>query len=143
MGEKESRLRQWRLVIDTNLIVSALLFSGVTSKIIEHFGVGTFKPIISKDILTEYIAVLAYPKFALEEAEINFLISNYILAYAEMTKPKKLEIPGSLDQEDNKFLECAVAGRADALLSGDQHLLKLKNFQGIPIVSFQQFSGGI
>lgn len=132
-------MRQWRLVIDTNLIVSALLFGGVTSKIIEHFESGIFKPIISKEIVREYITVLAYPKFSLEEAEINLLINEYILRYAEIAKPKKLKISGSLDKDDNKFLECAVAGRADALLSGDQHLLRLKVFEEIPIVSFQEF----
>ncbi|MBW1827125.1 MAG: putative toxin-antitoxin system toxin component, PIN family, partial [Deltaproteobacteria bacterium] len=74
MGE----IKKIRAVIDTNVIVSAILFGGIPGKLIFLWKSGPLKPLASKDIIDEYIKVLAYPKFRLAEKEINYILYNEI-----------------------------------------------------------------
>ena len=60
-----------RVVLDTNALVSALLFSGVSSKLVSLWQNGSIAPLLSREILDEYLRVLSYPKFALSEKEIK------------------------------------------------------------------------
>jgi putative PIN family toxin of toxin-antitoxin system len=65
-----------RVVLDTNAVVSALLFSGVSSKLVSLWQEGLITPLLSRQILDEYLRVLSYPKFALSEEEIKELIQE-------------------------------------------------------------------
>ena len=128
-----------RSVIDTNVIVSAILFEGIPGKLISLWKSGRITPLASKDMMDEYIKVLAYPKFKLSENEINYICYNEILPYFEVIVP----IPGRAiiqeDPSDDKFIHCAESGKASVIISGDQHLLNLKSYGKIKILTPSRF----
>ena len=128
-----------RVVLDTNTVVSALLFSGISSKLVSLWQKGLITPLLSREILDEYLRVLSYPKFDLSEGEIKELIQEEILPYAEVVKPKRRLRVVQRDPSDNKFVECAVAGKARVIISGDKELLSLGRYRQIPIQSPAQF----
>ena len=133
------KIKKIRAVIDTNVIVSAILFGGIPGKLISLWKSGHLKPLASKDIIDEYIKVLAYPKFRLAEKEINYILYNEILPYFEVVTLK----PGlgiiQKDPSDDKFIHCAEAGKAGVIISGDQHLLNLKTYGKLKILTPLQF----
>jgi len=114
-----------RVVLDSNVVVSPLLFSGISAKLIPLWKGRRIHPLCSKEIIDEYIQVLAYPKFRLVESEIEFLISQEIVRWFEIVTV----LPGKpfviADPSDDKFVWCALEGRADLIISGDEHLLNL------------------
>jgi uncharacterized protein len=128
-----------RVVLDTNAVISALLFSGVSSKLVSLWQNGLITPLLSREILDEYLRVLSYPKFELSEKEIKELIQEEILPYAEVVKPKRRLRVIQRDPADNKFLECAVAGKAGVIISGDKDLLSLGRYRRVRIQSPAQF----
>lgn len=128
-----------RVVLDTNAVISALLFSGVSSKLVSLWQDGLITPLLSREILDEYLRVLSYRKFELSEKEIKELIQEEILPYAEVVKPKRRLRVIRRDPADNKFLECAVAGKAGVIISGDKDLLSLGQYRKIRIQSPAQF----
>jgi len=127
-----------RAVLDTNVVVSAVLFEGRASRLVPLWQQRRFLPVISSAVLEEYLQVLAYPKFELTAEEIQQVIDEF-LPYAEVTSPKERVKVVRRDPADNKFLDCAVAGKAQYLVSGDQDLLSLRSFRGIPIVAVSEF----
>jgi uncharacterized protein len=128
-----------RVVLDTNAVISALLFSGVSSKLVSLWQNDLITPVLSREILDEYLRVLSYPKFELSEKEIKELIQEEILPYAEVVKPKRRLRVIQRDPSDNKFLECAVAGKASVIISGDKALLSLGRYRRVLIQSPAQF----
>ncbi len=114
-----------KVVLDTNVLVSALLFKGVPGKLIECWKQGQIIPLASRDIIDEFIRVLSYPKFKLTEEEISFLLHKEILPWFEVITVKKYKPYVVADPDDDKFIWCALAGSADCIISGDEHLLNL------------------
>ncbi|GAB6064924.1 putative toxin-antitoxin system toxin component, PIN family [Aquifex pyrophilus] len=128
--------RKLRVVLDTNVILSVLLFGGKLEFIRKAWKEGKLKLLFSEETLEELVKVLHYPKFSLEEEEIDFLLYVEILPYSETVEVKfRLEEEVCRDRDDVKFLECAVSGRADFVVSGDKDLLSLKEIEGIRIIS--------
>ena len=76
-----------RVVLDSNVLISALLFSGITSKLVPLWQRGTITVLLSREILEEYLQVLAYPKFQLSEGEIKGLIEEELLPFVQIIKP--------------------------------------------------------
>jgi uncharacterized protein len=141
LGEKKRKIR--KIVLDTNVFISALLFEGEASKLVNLWKQGQVVPLVSAETLTEIARVLACPKFDLENREIKSLINEDILPYVETVKiirPIECVCP---DPGDDIFLACAVNGKAEAVISGDRHLLSLKEFEGIPILKIADLLGGI
>ncbi len=130
-----------KVVLDTNILLSALLFTGRASKITSLLENKTIVMVISKEILEEYIRALAYPKFSLTEEEIKSLVGEVILPLAKTVRPSELLEEVCRDKEDDKFLACAKAAKADVIVSGDKDLLVLKEFEDIPIKSLNAFLG--
>ena len=126
------------VVIDTNVLVSALLFGGVPGKLIPLWKERVVQPKASKEIIEEYIRVLAYPKFQLSEEEINFLLRYEILPHFEILRIKEGPTIVARDPSDDKFIRCAQAG-GRIIISGDQHLLKLSPYRQIQILSPSDF----
>jgi putative PIN family toxin of toxin-antitoxin system len=126
---------QIKVVIDTNVVISAILFGGVPGKLVELWKSKAIVPFVSKEIMDEYLRVLAYPKFELSDQEIHFIIYKEILPYFEVvtSDPSKPFI--SSDPSDDKFIQCAICGNAAYIISGDDHLLSLKPIAGIKIVN--------
>lgn len=127
-----------RAVLDTNVVVSALLFDGHASELVPLWQQRRFHPIVSRPILREYLRVLAYPKFKLTAQEVRQAIEE-LLPYAEVTSPRQRLRVIRRDPADNRFLEGAVAGKARYIVSGDDDLLSLTSFQGIRAVSVAEF----
>jgi uncharacterized protein len=128
-----------RVVIDTNVIVSALLFGGTPGRLISLWKKKIIQPLITKEIILEYLRVLAYPDFQLTENEIHFILYHEMLPFFEHITITSRGAVIKKDPSDDKFLHCAEAGKADAVISGDKHLLNLKSFKEIRIVSSTQF----
>ena len=133
------KIKVIRVVVDTNVVVSALLFGGVPGELISLWKSGNLKPLASPEIIDEYIRVLAYPKFKLSEDEINFLLYFEILPFFEVIEVKqRSQIIISADPSDDKFIQCAEKGKAGIIISGDRHLLSLKQYKKIKIMSAEQ-----
>ena len=133
------KIKKIRTVIDTNVIVSAILFGGIPGELISLWKSGHIQPLASKDIIDDYIKVLTYPKFKLSEKEINYILYNEILPYFEVVTLKPGQAIIQKDPSDDKFLHCANAGRASVIISGDQHLINLKSYGKIKILTPSQF----
>jgi putative PIN family toxin of toxin-antitoxin system len=126
-------------VLDTNVVVSALLFRGELSRLHALWRKKAFTIAATKEIIEEYVRVLAYPKFKLTEREIEALVHEELLPYIEPVTVSE-DIKGvSNDPDDDKFLACAAAAKADFIVSGDAHLLNLKTYKGCPIVTAEKF----
>ena len=128
-----------RVVLDTNTLVSALLFRGTASRLTPLWQSGRITPLISGPILEEYLRVLAYPKFRLTDQEIRGLIEEEVLPFVETVRPTRRLLVPCRDPEDAKFLECAIAGRARYLVTGDQDLRVLGTYRRISILTVGKF----
>jgi putative PIN family toxin of toxin-antitoxin system len=124
-----------KVVIDTNVVISALLFGGAPGKLIAFWQRGIIRPAASKEIIDEYLRVLTYPKFELSEEEINYLLYQEIIPYFDVIDAHPGPRIIKKDPEDDKFIICASA----AIISGDRHLLALKEYQKIKILSPSEF----
>ncbi len=127
------------VVIDTNVFISAVLFRGPTSRLVSLWQKGTISVLMSSAVLKEYARALAYPKFKLTRKEIRGIIEQELLPYVYPVKVKCSLHVITEDPSDNKFLELAETGKADYILSGDKHLLSLKDFHGIKIITPAEF----
>ena len=128
-----------KVVVDTNVVVSALLFSGTPGKLVPLWQGPMIRPLASKQIIDEYLRVLTYPKFKLSEEDINFLLYHEILPYFEVVRVYSGKRIIRKDEEDDKFIQCALAGNAKFIISGDHHLLGMKSYRKIKILSPADF----
>lgn len=128
-----------RVVLDTNTLISALLFSGTASRLVPLWQCRRITVLVSKEILQEYLRVLAYPKFQLGDHEIRALVEEELLPFAETIRVRRRLAVVRRDPEDDKFLECAVAGRAEYLVTGDRDLRELGSYRGITILTVGEF----
>jgi len=134
MGQKEIRL-----VLDTNALVSALLFTGPPSQLASLWRERRIVPLLSKEVFIEYLRVLAYPKFKLSGKEIKALVEEHVLPFAEMATVAETPAIIREDPADDKFLALAAVGRARYIVSGDKHLLALREHRGAKIVTPREF----
>ncbi|MEX0449094.1 putative toxin-antitoxin system toxin component, PIN family [Spiribacter sp. 221] len=130
-----------RVVLDTNCLVSALLFSaGQCTWLRTAWQNGRFIPVADHRCASELIRVLNYPKFKLSADEQESLLADY-LPYVESvdmaTRPA--ELPEARDADDVIFLALAAAAGADVLVSGDRDLLTLNEVFSVPILSVAEF----
>ena len=127
-----------RVVLDTNIVVSALLFGGQLERLIELWKEGKILPLCSKEIIDEYLKVLSYPKFQLTEEEISYLLTQEILPWFEVVEVPNGKPYVEADPEDDKFIWCAIEGKAELIVSGDKHLLAYTN-SPLSIVPVKEF----
>ena len=126
-----------RVVLDTNIFISAVL-GGRLAVIVDEWKAGKFKLIVTDAIAREYLEVMNRPKFKISQGEI-VAISDYLLQLGEfVTSEEEIHVI-LVDPTDNKFLEAALAGKVDFIVSGDNHLLELKSFREIPIITAREF----
>ena len=126
-----------RVVLDTNILVSALL-GGKLAEILDAWQAGSFTLIVSDDIFAEYIKVLKRPKFGLPLQVVEDII-GYLFQNAEFVTPEQeLDVIAD-DPDDNKFIEAAITGNAEFVVSGDNHLLELGNYQHVEIITAHAF----
>lgn len=135
MGKKKEQVV--KVVLDTNILVPALLFGGELSKIIDLWKEGRIVPLFSKDTLSEFKTVLAYPKFSLTTQEIKAIIEEEALPYFEVVEvaDKIKGVCRDADDDADKFIACAVAASADSIVTGDKALLEIGKYRSIKIVN--------
>lgn len=128
-----------RAVLDTNVVVSALLFSGPPSRLISAWQSGRLPLVVSAPILDEYIRVLAYPKFKLTNTEIRGLLEEELIPFMETVTAVPTYVPDLRDPDDAKFITCAVAAGVRWLVSGDDDLLSLHHVESVDVLSVTAF----
>ena len=130
-----------QVVIDTNLILSALVFShGRLNPLRLAWQDKQIQPLISKQTAAELLRVLAYPKFKLIKTEQQELLADYLPYCSSVAIPNPPPLtPACRDIFDVPFLQLALAGCADALITGDQDLLCLNLIFSCPILTAEQF----
>lgn len=136
-------MRTIRAVIDTNIFVSGVISSkGTPRKVLDLARKEKFRVVTSISINKEILEVLhrgyIYTKYGLTEAIVDditsFLYEGTILYEDSYTVSKVKKDPA-----DNKFVACAMEGEADYIVSGDDHLLSLKHYMGVQIISVNEF----
>jgi uncharacterized protein len=126
-----------RVVFDTNILVSALIFPGGRAELaLQRIIDGSDLLLSSKPILDELLAVLAR-KFSRDREQLArlALAMNELVVWVQSSKTLAVLI----DEPDNRILECAVTGRADQIVTGDKELLQLGSFEDISIVSLREY----
>ena len=129
------------VVLDTNVVLSALVFSqGRLAPLRLAWQSTRFVPLISTATAKELVRVLAYPKFKLSEAEQEELLADYLPHCKTVRIPANPpKTPDCPDPFDVPFLQLAIVGKANYLVSGDSDLLNLKRCGACMIVAPEQF----
>ncbi len=131
-------MKRLRIVLDTNVIISGILFGGKPKTILDMLISGKHDFFLSMPIIEELREVLNRPKFGFDNEKALLLIEE-LHSLCTIVKPEKSIIFITDDPDDNKILECAVAAKAGIIISGDSHLLSLVSYKGIKILSPGQF----
>ena len=126
-----------RVVLDTNIYISALMFGGLPGTLLNLAFLRSFETIVSAALLDELDEKLRV-KFGVS-AQDALLIRGRILEIAHLVKPEEKVHMIPEDPDDDRILECAVSGKADYIISGDRHLLALANYRGISILRVREF----
>ena len=122
-----------RVTLDTNVYLSAFLFQdGILADLWRFAEAGRYTVVLSPFIVREFMEKLR-EKFKVSEAERE-RIKRTVVRVAEIVQPKTVPVVIADDPDDDHILACAVAGKADILVSGNKHLLRLKEYEGIPMV---------
>ena len=127
-----------RVVFDTNVLVSATLSKGKPYRVLELAECEEVTSIMSQDIVNELDDVLSRERLPFEREQIDEFVGK-VLSTSEMVTPEtNLEVIED-DPDDDKILECAVAGNADYIISGDLHLLDIGEYRDIRVLNPDQF----
>lgn len=125
-----------KVILDTNVLISSILFGGKPRKIIKLVQEGRITPIISPVLLAELTEVLV-KKFQFAPGKL-LLVDDLIKENFASVNPS-ITISIISDKDDNRVLEAAVEGGCNYIISGDRDLLKLKTFQNVKIVTPDTF----
>jgi putative PIN family toxin of toxin-antitoxin system len=126
-----------RVVLDSNVYVSAFTLPGGTADV--ALGVilaGRATALLSEPLLGETLRVLGH-KFSMDREELA-RTALFLGELTEQVSPRR-RLAIVADEPDNRVLECAVAGRADAIVTGDRAMLNLRRFEGIEILTLRAF----
>ena len=126
-----------KVVFDTNIFISALVIpGGQAERAIRRITEGKDTLFISKPIISEILSVLSN-KFS-RDGEALSRVAVYLSDLAAIVHPAK-RINVLADEADNRIIECAVSGKADAVVTGDREMLDLRDYLGIKIISLKEY----
>ena len=128
-----------RVVLDADALKSALLLTGVANHLVPLWQKGTITVLLSREILEEYHRVLAFLDVQLIAGGNKDLIEEQLLPYVQIIKPGTRVHVVRRNPSDNKFLECAVAGKANVVIAGDKELLAIRHYRGIRVQTSARF----
>ncbi|MBN2064517.1 MAG: putative toxin-antitoxin system toxin component, PIN family [Sedimentisphaerales bacterium] len=131
-------MRAVRAVIDTNVFVSGIFFSGPPAKILSAWHEGYIKLSVTEEIIEEYRRVLEELVVKLGAVNIGSILEA-VLIEAELVPSLSLKKPVCEDPDDDKFLACAISSQSKYIISGDKHLLKIGQFFNVKIVTPRYF----
>ena len=127
-----------KIVLDTNVFISGIFFSGPPFQILRAWKNKRLQIILSQDILIEYQRVAE--SLTLKYPSIDILpIIELVTVHGQFVDTKNIDITVCEDPDDNKFIECAIASDTKIIVSGDKHLLKIKEFKGIKVYKPLEF----
>jgi hypothetical protein len=127
-----------RVVLDTNVVASALLWGGTPERLIEAAGEGNLELFTSEALLAELAGILSRAKFSRILKLKNLSAADILARYREIAdtvEPAPIEEVQLRDPDDAAVLACALAAQANAIVSGDADLHALGSYQGIPVLS--------
>jgi len=127
-----------RVVLDTNVVASALLWGGTPERLIELAGKGSLECFTSEALLAELTGILGRAKFAAKLRQKNLSAAEIVARYreiAETVEAAPIEEAALRDPDDAAVLACALTVRAEAIISGDDDLHAFGSYQGIPVLS--------
>ncbi len=125
------------IILDTNVLLSAYLFSGLTSEVFDHIVIN-HRILISEWILTE-LTQKCRKKFQIPEVEIRYLI-NHLHRGSIIAKKPEGKIPAICkDKDDNNILHLVLTNSVDLIVTGDSDLLEIKMFEKTKIISPRQY----
>ena len=127
-----------KVVLDTNVFVSGVFFRGPPYRVLKAWRDGKIQILVSPAILEEYHWVMLELSARFPEIDPRSLV-DFLAVHSEIVLPPSLPPVIQHDPSDDKFLECALAGKAACIISGDKHLLNLSQFKGIPILKPYDF----
>jgi putative PIN family toxin of toxin-antitoxin system len=127
-----------KVVLDTNILISAILFGGKTRQILEKAIRGEIRLCLSEPILEEVRGVLQRFKFDYSPEMIQFILTE-LTGIADFVNPSETINVVLEDPDDNRILECAVEAKANYVISGDFHLLKLSRYLNIEVLNAAAF----
>jgi putative PIN family toxin of toxin-antitoxin system len=131
MGAKKKTLR---VVLDTNVLVSALILKGRLSRLVDLWRMGRITPVLSRETFEEFKRVLEYPKFSLSKSEIQGILQQEILPFFEVAEPVDQVAGVCRDPDEDTFLACAASAKVAFLVSGDKDLCSLGKFGPVRIL---------
>jgi len=127
-----------KVVLDTNVLISAIFFSGPPSRILAAWIDDEFEIVVSTDILEEYREVATRVGERFPGVEVRPVLDRVAL-HSLLAVPVKLPDDACTDRDDIEFLECAVGCRADCVVSGDRALLRSSGYGGIEVLTPRRF----
>lgn len=127
MGEEK------KVVIDTNIFISGFGWDAKPEEVLKLLKQKRIINYISLEILNELKRVVSYPKLKFSD-QLQNRILEFVFFYSEVIEPTEHISHITKDPEDNKFLECAIAARAEFLISGDSHLISIAEYRAVKIV---------
>ncbi|MBM3124137.1 MAG: putative toxin-antitoxin system toxin component, PIN family [Chloroflexi bacterium] len=127
-----------KVVMDTNVIVSGVFFSGPPFQILEAWQSGAFELAVSQEILEEYQRVGMTLQEGYQNVDLKPFL-NFVIEHAKFYESVVLEEAICEDPDDDKFFACALASGSETIISGDKHLLKASGYQGIRVLKPRQF----
>jgi len=131
-------MKRPHLVLDTNILVSALLFGGPPREILSLIVAGTVDCSLSSSIFDELEDVLQRPKFGVSSQQVRAIV-EVLSVLCRVVNPSEPISAIRTDPDDNRVLECALEARADVIVSGDAHLRELAVYEGIRILNPSEF----
>ena len=127
-----------KVVFDANILISAFFYGGNPRKVLERVISKTDELFITKEILEEISEVMDRPKFHTEKEKIDYFISS-LEEIGNKIIPRKQIKNVSRDKTDDKYIDCGITANVDYLISGDVHLLELKEYRGIKIITAREY----
>jgi len=126
------------VVLDTNVLVSALFWGGVEATVVGLVEAGMVEGYTCPAIIDELTRVLRYPRFGLTEEEVEDVRNYYITILVVVNPDVRVDVVED-DPDDNKVLENAFEVNARFIVTGDRHLLKLGEYRGVKILQAAEF----
>jgi putative PIN family toxin of toxin-antitoxin system len=127
-----------KIVLDANIFISSFFWGGNPRLVLERVIKGIDELYITKEILDEIEPVMGRPKFHADKEKIAYFI-NSLEEIGNKIIPKRQINNGNKDKTDNKYIECGITSDADYIISGDIHLLELKEYENIKIVTAKDY----
>ena len=135
-----------RVVADTNIVVSGLLWKGNPRRVLDAAREGTIELFTSAILLTELEDVLNREKFTQRLASVGIVPHELVLGYAALAsviQPASIDPVILADPDDDAVLACAAAAQAEIIVSGDNHLLGLGSYRDIRILTAAELITGV